>query len=169
MNAETLRARQAPIKEKYKTDPAAALVTHVARGRLGTDDVTCEIENRRAPVIAGLHAAAGGDGTAACAGDLLLEALVACAGTTMKAVSTALGIPIKSGTVIAEGEVDFRGTLGVSKEVPVGFAAIRLRFLLATDADEAALAKLVALTERYCVVLQTLRAAPGITTSLERV
>jgi uncharacterized OsmC-like protein len=168
MDAETLRARQAPLKEKYKTDPTAALVTHSARGRLGKDAVSCEIEKRTAPVIAGLHPAAGGDGSLACAADLLLESLVACAGVTMKAVSTALGIPITSGIVIAEGDLDFRGTLGVSKEVPVGLQAIRLRFQLDTPAEEAAVAKLISLTERYCVVYQTLRTAPGITSSVER-
>ena len=162
MNAETLRALQAPLKQKYREDPDAAIVTLRASGE-ATDGVSCKVETGRALVEAGLHPATGGDGSLACSGDMLLEALVACAGVTLRAVATAIGVELRRATVTAEGDLDFRGTLGVSKEVPVGFRDIRLRFDLDTDADEAQRANLVRLTERYCVVLQTLRKPPPIT------
>jgi uncharacterized OsmC-like protein len=162
MNAETLRALQAPLKQKYREDPGAAIVTLRASGE-ATDAVSCKVETGRALVEAGLHPATGGDGSLACSGDMLLEALVACAGVTLRAVATAIGVELRRATVTAEGDLDFRGTLGVSKEVPVGFRDIRLRFDLDTDADEAQRASLIRLTERYCVVLQTLRNAPPIT------
>ncbi len=161
MQADELRALQAPLKETYREDPEAALVTLKASGRLG-EGVTCKVETGKALVEAGLHPATGGDGLAACSGDMLLEALAACAGVTMSAVATALGITIHEGVVRAEGDLDFRGTLGVSREAPVGFQAIRLHFDLETDADEEQLATLLRLTERYCVVYQTLRNAPAI-------
>ena len=157
MNSEQLRALQAPLKARYKEEPAAAVVTLSARSRLDDDQIACKVETGKAMVEAGLHPATGGDGSQVCSGDMLLEALAACAGVTMKAVATALGVPLKSGRVIAEGDLDFRGTLGVSKETPVGFRAIRLRFELATDAPPEQVQKLVELTERYCVVFQTLR------------
>ena len=162
MNADQLRALQAPLKATYRDNPAAALVTLRATGRLDDDQVACKVDTGRALAAAGLHPATGGDGSFLCSGDMLLEALVACAGVTLKAVATALAVPLRGGRVLAEGDLDFRGTLGVSKEAPVGFAAIRLRFDLDTDADAATLDKLVSLTERYCVVLQTLRAAPVV-------
>jgi uncharacterized OsmC-like protein len=164
MNAAELRARQAPLKERYRAEPEAARRTLRAQGRLG-QGITCRVETGRGPVVAGLHPAAGGDGLAACSGDMLLEALVACAGVTLGAVATAMGIAVRSGTVSAEADLDFRGTLGVSKEAPVGFEAIRLAFALDTDATEAQLATLLRLTERYCVVYQTLRGAPDVTVS----
>src|SRR3989304_6368355 len=152
MNSEQLRALQSPLKTRYKEDPAAAVVTLAARSRLDDQQIACKVETGKAMVAAGLHPATGGDGTLVCSGDMLLEALVACAGTTLKAVATALSIPLKSGTVIAEGDLDFRGPLGVSKDAPVGFREIRLRFDLDTDAPAEQVAKLVELTERYCVV-----------------
>src|SRR6202790_959907 len=155
MNADELRSLQAPIKEGYRQRPEAALVTLRAEGRIG-DGVTCKIETGRALVEAGLHPATGGDGIAACSGDMLLEALVACAGVTLKAVATALDIKLTHGSVSAEGDLDFRGTLGVAKDAPVGFRAIRLRFDLESDASPDQLATLLKLTERYCVVFQTL-------------
>ena len=161
MNAEELRALQAPIKQKYKTDPAAAVVTLRAEGRIG-DGIACRVDTGRALVEAGLHPATGGSGTQACSGDMLLEALVACAGVTLKAVATALGIELRDATVRAEGDLDFRGTLGVAKDAPVGFREIRLRFDLDTPAPADQQRKLVELTERYCVVLQTIRSAPAI-------
>jgi uncharacterized OsmC-like protein len=161
MQAEQLRAIQAPLKERYRTTPESALVTLCARGRIGAG-VTCRVETGRALVEAGLHPASGGSGLAACSGDMLLEALVACAGVTLQAVATALAIELRAGTVIAEGDLDFRGTLGVSKEAPVGFRGIRLRFELDTDADDAQLGTLQRLTERYCVVAQSLRQAPEL-------
>jgi uncharacterized OsmC-like protein len=161
MNADELRALQSPLKERYREKPEAALVTLKARGRIG-ENVTCKVETGKALVAAGLHPATGGDGVAACSGDMLLEALAACAGVTMAAVSTALGIEIRDGRVETEGDLDFRGTLGVSKEAPVGFQSIRLRFELDTDATEEQLADLQRLTERYCVVYQTLRRPPEI-------
>lgn len=157
MNSEELRARQGPLKERYREEPGAARITLRARGELGEEKIACKVETGRALVEAGLHPATGGDGGLACSGDMLLEALVACAGVTLKAVATALEIPLRGGTVMAEGDLDFRGTLGVSREAPVGFAAIRLRFELDTDATEEQLATLRKLTERYCVVYQTLR------------
>jgi len=155
MNAETLRSLQAPLKEKYRQEPNAALVTLRAEGRLG-GGITCKIETGKAPVTAGLHPATGGDGLSACSGDMLLEALVGCAGVTLNAVATALGIRLRDAKVRAEGDVDFRGTLGVSKDMPVGFGRIRLRFDLDTDATAEQVATLIRLTERYCVVYQTL-------------
>jgi uncharacterized OsmC-like protein len=161
MNAKELRTLQAPLKQRYKEDPEAALVILRAQGRIG-EGITCRVETGKALVEAGLHPATGGNGLAACSGDMLLEALVACAGVTLNAVSTALGIELRDGTVRAEGDLDFRGTLGVSKEVPVGFKNIRLHFDLDTNASSEQLASLLRLTERYCVVYQTLRGAPDI-------
>jgi uncharacterized OsmC-like protein len=155
MNAETLKSLQAPLKEKYRREPNTALVTLRADGRLG-EGITCKIETGKAPVTAGLHPATGGDGLSACSGDMLLEALVGCAGVTLNAVATALGIHLRDAKVRAEGDLDFRGTLGVSKNVPVGFERIRLRFDLDTDATAEQVATLLRLTERYCVVYQTL-------------
>jgi uncharacterized OsmC-like protein len=155
MNAETLRSLQAPLKEKYRQEPNTALVTLRAEGRLG-EGITCKIETGKAPVTAGLHPATGGDGLSACSGDMLLEALVGCAGVTLNAVATGLGIQLRDAKVRAEGDLDFRGTLGVSKNVPVGFERIRLRFDLDTNATAEQVATLIRLTERYCVVYQTL-------------
>ena len=165
MNADELRALQAPIKERYRADAEAAVITLRANGRLG-EGVSCNVETGRAMVEAGLHPAAGGNGLSACSGDMLLQALVACAGVTLNAVATALGIEIRGGEVRAEGDLDFRGTLGVAKDAPVGFRDIRLRFLLDTDAGREQLDKLLQLTERYCVVYQTLRASPPIKVEL---
>jgi uncharacterized OsmC-like protein len=165
MNADELRALQAPLKASYRDDPSAAKVTLRAKGQLGSENVSCKVETGKALAVAGLHPATGGDGTFACSGDMLLEALVACAGVTMRAVATSLGIALRSGTVSAEGDLDFRGTLGVSKEVPVGFAAIRLHFDLETDASAEQIATLLKLTERYCVVFQTLAKPPAIAVS----
>jgi uncharacterized OsmC-like protein len=165
MNADELRALQAPIKSRYRDDPKAAVITLKASGEVGDDKLVCKVETGRALVEAGLHPATGGSGLEACSGDMLLEALVACAGVTLKAVATALGITLRSGRVRAEGDLDFRGTLGVAKEAPVGFAAIRLAFDLETDATPEQLASLLKLTERYCVVYQTLRNAPPIAIS----
>jgi len=162
MNADDLRSIQAPLKEKYRQVPEEALVTLCAQGRMGAE-VSCKIETGRALVVAGLHPATGGSGQAACSGDMLLEALVACAGVTLKAVAIALGIELRDATLLAEGDLDFRGTLGVSKEVPVGFQNIRLKFTLDTDASEEQLATLLRLTERYCVVYQTLVHPPVLT------
>jgi uncharacterized OsmC-like protein len=156
MNAHDLRSLQAPIKEQYRERPQTALVTLRAEGRIG-EDVTCKLETGNALVEAGLHPATGGDGLSACSGDMLLEALVACAGVTLRAVATALDVQLRDAVIRAEGDLDFRGTLGVSKEVPVGFQRIRLQFDLETDASEEQLATLLRLTERYCVVYQTLR------------
>jgi len=165
MNAEELRALQAPFKERYRADADAAVITLKADGRLG-EGVTCSVETGRAMVKAGLHPASGGNGLSACSGDMLLQALVACAGVTLNAVATALGIEVRGGEVRAEGDLDFRGTLGVAKDAPVGFREIRLKFVLDTDADRGQLDKLLQLTERYCVVYQTLRAAPPIKVEL---
>ena len=164
MNAEELRATQAPLKERYKARPEDAFVTLKAQGRLG-EGVTCSVQTGKALVAAGLHSATGGNGLSACSGDMLLEALVACAGVTLRAVATSIGIELRGATLTAEGDLDFRGTLGVSKEVPVGFQRIRLAFDLETDASEEQLATLIRLTERYCVVFQTLRRSPEITVS----
>src|ERR1700732_4829441 len=150
MNADELRALQAPVKARYKDDPAAARVTLRARGTLDAPSIACKVDTGRALVEAGLHPATGGDGRAACSGDMLLEALAACAGVTLRAVATALGIPLRGGSVIAEGDLDFRGTLGVSKEADVGFSAIRLRFDLDTDATPDQLQSLLKLSKRYC-------------------
>ncbi len=165
MNAEDLRALQAPYKERYRADAQAAVITLRADGRLG-EGVSCSVQTGRALVKAGLHPATGGDGLAACSGDMLLQALVACAGVTLNAVATALGIAVRGGEVLAEGDLDMRGTLGVAKDAPVGFREIRLKFVLDTDADRAQLDKLLQLTERYCVVYQTLRASPSINVEL---
>ncbi len=155
MNADELRSLQAPLKAQYRERPETALVTLRAEGRVG-ENMTCKIETGKARVEAGLHPATGGDGRSACSADMLLEALVGCAGVTLSAVATALGIPLRNATIRAEGDLDFRGTLGVSKDVPVGFKKIRLHFDLDTDASEEQLATLIRLTERYCVVYQTL-------------
>jgi uncharacterized OsmC-like protein len=162
MDADSLRALQAPLKARYREDAGAALITLKAKGTLDDANIVCKVDTGRALVEAGLHPATGGDGIAACSGDMLLEALVACAGVTVKAVATALGIELKGGTVSAEGDLDFRGTLGVEKTAPVGFKSIRLSFDLDTDADAEKLASLQKLTERYCVVYQTLRTPPAI-------
>ncbi len=167
MNAEELRALQAPIKERFRQEAGAALVTLRAQGEVGSENITCKVATGRALVEAGLHPATGGDGQAACAGDMLLEALAACAGVTLRAVATALNIPLRHGTVIVEGDLDFRGTLGVNKEVPVGFQAIRLKFDLDTDATAEQLATLQKLTERYCVIYQTLLKPPAFSVSVE--
>ena len=165
MQANDLRELQAPLKERYRTQPEAALVTLSATGNLG-EGVSCSVQTGRAIAEAGLHPATGGDGSLLCSGDMLLEALVACAGVTLTAVATALEIPVRSGRVRAEGDLGFRGTLGVDREAPVGFSAIRLAFELDTDADEEQLAKLRELTERYCVVYQTLAGAPALSTAI---
>ena len=165
MDAETLRGLQAPLKERYREEPGSALVTLEASGDLDGADVACRVETGRALVEAGLHPATGGDGSQACSGDMLLQALAACAGVTLRAVATAIGVEVRGGRVVAEGDLDFRGTLGVAKDAPVGFREIRLAFELDTDADEEALATLLKLTERYCVVLQTLRAAVPVAAS----
>jgi uncharacterized OsmC-like protein len=165
MNGDDLRALQAPLKERYREEPEAALITLRATGELG-DGVACSVQTGRAIAEAGLHPATGGDGSLLCSGDMLLEALVACAGVTLRAVSTSLGMEIRSGRVRAEGDLDFRGTLGVDREAPVGFRAIRLTFELDTDADEDKLATLERLTERYCVVYQTLAGGAALSTSL---
>jgi uncharacterized OsmC-like protein len=161
MRAEELKALQAPLKEQYRHAPDTAVVTLSASGRVG-DGITCSVATGKALVEAGLHPATGGAGTEACSGDMLLEALVACAGVTLKAVATAIGVELRGGVVSAEGDLDFRGTLGVSKHAPVGFRQIRLRFDLDTDASEEQIATLLRLTERYCVVAQTLRNPPAL-------
>jgi len=165
MDAETLRELQAPFKDKYNDTPESAVVTMRASGQLDSSQLTCKVETGRALVEAGLHPAAGGNGLTACSGDMLLEALAACAGVTINAVATALEIPLRGGKVTAEGDLDFRGTLAVSKEAPVGFREIRLSFDLETDADETQLATLMKLTERYCVVFQTIKSGPTVTVS----
>lgn len=164
MNAEELKAKQAPLKEKYKERPAEALVTLRAEGAVG-EGVACRVETGRALVEAGLHPATGGDGSQACSGDMLLQSLAACAGVTLRAVATSFGVELRTGKVIVEGDLDFRGTLGVAKDAPVGFREIRLRFELDSPAAPELLDKVVAVTERYCVVLQTLRAAPPVAVS----
>lgn len=165
MQAEELRGLQAPLKQRYRETPEAAMITLRAEGNLD-EGITCSVDTGKAMVRAGLHPATGGDGLAACSGDMLLQALVACAGVTLRAVATALGVELRSGTVSAEGDLDFRGTLGVSKEAPVGFADIRLRFDLDTDATPEQLDHVLRLTERYCVVYQTLRSAPRVTLAI---
>ncbi len=161
MDAEKLKALQNPLKERYRADPSVALVTLRAVGQ-AMEGITCKLETGKALLEAGLHPATGGDGTLACSGDMLLEALVACAGVTLRAVATAIGIGLRGARVVAEGDLDFRGTLGVSKDASVGFRDLRLRFELDTDASEEQRATLMRLTERYCVVLQTLRVPPAI-------
>jgi uncharacterized OsmC-like protein len=165
MNAQELKALQAPIKERYKNEPAAAVITLRAQGRLG-EGLACRVDTGKGLVEAGLHPATGGSGLQACSGDMLLEALVACAGVTLNAVSTALGITLRDARVSAEGDLDFRGTLGVAKDAPVGFREIRLKFELDTDASPEQQKKLLELTERYCVVLQTIRSAAPVRASL---
>ena len=165
MQANELRALQAPLKERYRESPAAAVVTLRAEGRVG-EGIACRVDTGKALVEAGLHPATGGSGLQACSGDMLLEALVACAGVTLKAVATALGIPIGEANVLAEGDLDFRGTLGVAKDAPVGFREIRLKFEIKSDSSKEQLQKLIELTERYCVVLQTLRNAPPVAVSV---
>ena len=167
MKTDELRSIQAPLKDKYKVNPEAALITLKAQGRLG-EGITCNVETGNALLAAGLHPATGGDGLSACSGDMLLEALVACAGVTLNAVATAIGVDIRRGEVRAEGELDFRGTLGVAKDAPVGFQRIRLHFDLETAASEDQLSTLIRLTERYCVVYQTLRQPPTLTVSNHR-
>jgi uncharacterized OsmC-like protein len=168
MDSAALRALQAPIKERYKADAKAGLITLKAKGALDDTNIACKVETGRALAVAGLHPATGGSGLELCSGDMLLEALVACAGVTLKAVATALDIPLRSGTVSAEGDLDFRGTLGVAKDAPVGFAQIRLRFDLDTDAAQDKLDQLLKLTERYCVVYQTIRGGPPVEITLKR-
>jgi uncharacterized OsmC-like protein len=168
MDAAELRAMQAPIKERYKNDPKAGLITLKARGSLDETQIACKVETGRALAIAGLHPATGGSGLELCSGDMLLEALVACAGVTLKAVSTALDIPLMAATVSAEGDLDFRGTLGLAKEASVGFAQIRLRFDVDTDVPQEKLDQLLKLTERYCVVYQTIKSGPPIEVRLAR-
>ena len=168
MDAAELRAMQAPIKERYRNDPGAGLVTLRARGALDDGGIACKVETGRALAVAGLHPATGGSGLELCSGDMLLEALVACAGVTLKVVSTALEIPLRGANVSAEGDLDFRGTLGVDRKAPVGFAAIRLRFEVDTDADQDRLDQLLKLTERYCVVYQTIRNGPQVEVALAR-
>jgi len=168
MDADELRAIQAPIKERYREDATAALVTLSARGTLDDGNIACKVETGRALAVAGLHPATGGSGLELCSGDMLLEALVACAGVTVKAVATALEIPLRSGRISAEGDLDFRGTLAVAKDVPVGFAQIRLTFELETDAAQEKLDQLLKLTERYCVVYQTIKSGPEVDVRLSR-
>ena len=167
MNAEELKQLQAPLKARYRDTPQAAVITLKAAGRLG-EAITCSVETGKALVAAGLHPATGGNGLSACSGDMLLEALVACAGVTLGAVATAIGVDVRAGSVHAEGDLDFRGTLGVAKDAPVGFKAIRLRFELDTDASQEQLGTLLKLTERYCVVAQSLRQPPQFSVSLRR-
>ena len=166
MDADSLKTMQAPIKQRYRDEPEAAVVTLKAEGEIG-ENLSCSVATGRALVEAGLHPATGGSGLQACSGDMLLEALVACAGVTLNAVATALGITLRGGEVRAEGDLDFRGTLGVAKDAPVGFRDIRLKFLLDTDAEREQLDKLLQLTERYCVVYQTLRSAPPVKVELK--
>ena len=168
MDAATLRSIQAPIKERYKSDRRAAQITLRAKGTLDESRIACKVDTGRALAVAGLHPATGGSGLELCSGDMLLEALVACAGVTLKAVATALEIPLKSATVCAEGDLDFRGTLGVAKDVPVGFAAIRLAFGVDSDAPQEKLDQLLKLTERYCVVYQTVRGGVPVEVRMSR-
>jgi uncharacterized OsmC-like protein len=169
MDSSELRALQAPIKERYKSDAGAALVTLTASGTLDDGGIACKVETGRAVAVAGLHPATGGSGMELCSGDMLLEALVACAGVTLKAVATALEIPLKSGRVAAEGDLDFRGTLGVAKDAAVGFRNIRLTFQLDTDAPQEKLDQLLKLTERYCVVYQTIKSGPAMAARIQRI
>jgi uncharacterized OsmC-like protein len=166
VNTDQLKALQAPLKERYKTEPSAALITLRASGKAG-EGVSCKVETGRAMVTAGLHPATGGDGTLACSGDMLLEALVACAGVTLRAVATAIGVDLRDATLTAEGDLDFRGTLGVAKDAPVGFQRIRLTVEVDTDATSDQIATLLKLTERYCVVYQTLRHPPSVQVTID--
>ena len=168
MDSAELRAMQAPIKERYKADPSAAVITLKAKGSIDNQSISCKVETGRALAVAGLHPATGGSGLELCSGDMLLEALVACAGVTLKAVATAIDVPLKAASVSAEGDLDFRGTLGVAKDAPVGFARIRLRFDVDTDAPQEKLDQLLKLTERYCVVYQTISSGPPVDLSLSR-
>jgi|SRR5580704_16021277 uncharacterized OsmC-like protein len=168
MDGQALRAMQAPIKDRYKADPDAAVITLKARGTLDDAHIACKVETGRELAVAGLHPATGGSGLELCSGDMLLEALVACAGVTLKAVATALDVPLRSAAVAAEGDLDFRGTLGVAKDAPVGFKAIRLTFTVDTDAPQEKLDQLLKLTERYCVVYQTIRSGPSVEVRLAR-
>ena len=168
MDAAALRQMQAPIKERYKTDPKTAMITLKAKGSTDSEGIACKVETGRAIAMAGLHPATGGSGLELCSGDMLLEALVACAGVTLKSVATAVEVPLKTGNVIAEGDLDFRGTLGVAKEAPVGFEEIRLRFEVDTDAPQDKLDLLLKLTERYCVVYQTIKNGPKVSVSMQR-
>jgi uncharacterized OsmC-like protein len=168
MDAQALRAMQAPIKDRYKADPQTAVITLKASGTLDDSNIACKVETGRALAVAGLHPATGGSGLELCSGDMLLEALVACAGVTLKAVSTALDVPLRSAAVAAEGDLDFRGTLGVAKDAPVGFKTIRLTFTVDTDAPQEKLDQVLKLTERYCVVYQTIRNGPPVEISLAR-
>ena len=168
MDAATLRATQAPLKDRYKSDPHAAFITLRAKGSTGSDGIACRLETGRAMAMAGLHPLTGGSGLELCSGDMLLEALVACAGVTLKSVATAIEVPLRAGDVTAEGDLDFRGTLGVDKETPVGFAEIRLRFDVDTDAPQDKLDLLLKLTERYCVVYQTIKNGPKVSVSMNR-
>ena len=168
MDAAALRTLQAPLKDQYRSEPLAAVITLKAHGTLDDQHIACKVETGRALAVAGLHPATGGSGAELCSGDMLLEALVACAGVTLKAVSTALDIPLKSGEVSAEGDLDFRGTLGVAKDAPVGFAQIRLTFEVDTDAPQEKLDQLLKLTERYCVVYQTIKSGPPVEVKLRR-
>lgn len=169
MDAEALRNLQAPIKSQYKTDADAARITLKAKGSIDDTNITCKLETGRAMAVAGLHPKTGGSGLELCSGDMLLEALVACAGVTLKAVATAIQVPLKSAEVFAEGDLDFRGTLGVDKAAPVGFEAIRLRFEVETDAPQEQIDQLLKLTERYCVVFQTLNTKPALSAAVKRV
>ena len=169
MDAATLRATQAPIKDRYKSDPKAAMITLKAKGSIDQEGIACKVETGRALAVAGLHPATGGSGLELCSGDMLLEALVACAGVTLKSVATAIEVPLKSGNVSAEGDLDFRGTLGVAKDAPVGFAQIRLTFDVETDAPQEKLDQLLKLTERYCVVYQTIAKGPPVDIKMQRV
>jgi uncharacterized OsmC-like protein len=168
MDGQALRAMQAPIKDRYKADPDAAVITLKARGTLDDAHIACKVETGRALAVAGLHPATGGSGLELCSGDMLLEALVACAGVTLKAVATALDVPLRAAAVAAEGDLDFRGTLGVAKDAPVGFKAIRLTFTVDTDVPQEKLDQLLKLTERYCVVYQTIRSGPPVEVRLAR-
>lgn len=169
MKAEELRVLQTPLKERYRDQPASALQTLVVQGELRPDRVTCVVKTPRGPVEAGLHPSTGGTGEFACSGDMLLEALVGCAGVTLAAVATAMNIPIKSGTLRAEGDLDFRGTLGVAKDVDIGFKEIRLVIDLDTDAPAEQIDTLIKLTKRYCVIYQTLLKTPNMTTTCNRI
>src|SRR5260370_42181757 len=169
MDSAGLRALQAPIKDRYKADPKAGLITLKAKGALDDSNIACKVETGRALAVAGLHPATGGSGLELCSGDMLLEALVACAGVTLKSVATAVDVPLKKGLVFAEGDLDFRGTLGVDKEAPVGFEEIRVRFEVDTDAPQDKLDLLLKLTERYCVVYQTIKNGPKVSVSMKRI
>ena len=169
MDSQALKDLQAPLKAQYRAEPGAALITLKARGVVDEMSIACKIETGQALAVAGLHPATGGSGLELCSGDMLLEALVACAGVTLKSVATAVDVPLRTGNVIAEGDLDFRGTLGVDKEAPVGFEEIRLRFEVGTDAPQDKLDLLLKLTERYCVVYQTIKNGPKVSVSMKRV